>query len=281
MPDNSRFCTECGNPLGGDSAGSGGRPGTAPSGSPAPSGSGSGSAASASAASGSAGHAGPAPISGPIPTGSSDPGWSPGSSGASGGYSTPVAGDSRMAEPEVPLVPGEQQLWECRLTPHLLTPHLKTRLTLTDKRIIVRYPNTLFAFLPVGYAVQVVGYSAVESVGFGNRIRTQRVLTGVGFILFSIFGVMSSFGMLRQASQFGAGGGAGAFLLLLSLLGIALGGLFIWSARLTGVWIRAGGEEVGATGRGHEIAVAREAGLRVTSATTQTEISRNRGGLSG
>lgn len=41
------------------------------------------------------------------------------------------------------LLPHERQVTEATFAPKLLAPHLLTYLTVTDKRIIVRHPNTI------------------------------------------------------------------------------------------------------------------------------------------
>ena len=49
------------------------------------------------------------------------------------------------------LVEGETVRFQTQFTPHVIFSHLKTTVTITDRRVVVHHPNQLFGVIPSGY----------------------------------------------------------------------------------------------------------------------------------
>ncbi|MCK0438491.1 hypothetical protein MUG78_03170 [Gordonia alkaliphila] len=54
--------------------------------------------------------------------------------------------------PPITLLPGEQVIRHAEFTPRLILVYLKTSMVLTNRRLVVSSPNTLFGFIPHGYS---------------------------------------------------------------------------------------------------------------------------------
>lgn len=72
------------------------------------------------------------------------------------------------APPPITLLPGEQVIRHAEFTPRLILVYLKTSMILTNRRLVVSSPNTIFGFIPHGYSVQSAPLSAISDVACGN-----------------------------------------------------------------------------------------------------------------
>ncbi|MBK6885396.1 MAG: zinc ribbon domain-containing protein [Tetrasphaera sp.] len=249
LTDTDRFCITCGSPVkppGGPQSSDGmtGRPPTA--------------AASRAAAPPSS----PPPVTAaPVaPPPSTPPPFTP----TPGAFSTPltstVAASAVSGAPEIGLLPGERQLYEVTFAPKLLAPHLLTYLTVTDKRIIVRHPNTLFGFFPLGYLVSSAPHSSVEQVDSGMHMSSRHLVAGALALMSALFslawGASSSEGML--------------FFVVALVAGLAL----LLTAKKVGVLIHTGGAHLVALARGSQQADALAAAQIVNRLVLETEESR-------
>lgn len=95
--------------------------------------------------------------------------------------------------PPIPLLPGEQVIRHIDFTPRLILTYLKTTMILTNRRVVVSSPNTLFGFIPHGYSVHAAPLETVTDVACGNGRETglagRFLLTVVPLlvVLFALF----------------------------------------------------------------------------------------------
>lgn len=87
--------------------------------------------------------------------------------------------------------------------PNLLMRHLDESLVVTDKRVVVRVPRTVFVFFVLGYFERSVTWDNVDSVIAGRRVRSGRLAIGVFVLLFALLSMLST---LAQVAFFGFGG---------------------------------------------------------------------------
>nr|WP_296777440.1 hypothetical protein [Rhodococcus sp. (in: high G+C Gram-positive bacteria)] len=95
---------------------------------------------------------------------------------------------------------------------------------MTDRRVIVRRPNTLLGIFPKGYYEQTSPLGHISEVNAGESFSTRHVLYAAGAILF---------GLLNLAS-----GAFGPIGILLGLLLIGVGVLFLLNAHSIGIGFR-------------------------------------------
>ncbi len=138
---------------------------------------------------------------------------------------------------------GESILREAWFSPKILFPHLQTLVLLTDQRVVIRHPHTIFGMIPLGYWETSAKLSAVSTIGAGTRVRTERLLMGAVGVLFGAFQLFSSFGYY----------GAGAWGLLMALVIFGVSAYLLVSARVTGLIVFSDGESFAAAARGSEL----------------------------
>jgi hypothetical protein len=172
---------------------------------------------------------------------------------------------SSTTAPEIALLPHERQLYEATFAPKLLAPHLLTYLTVTDKRIIVRHPNTIFGFVPLGYFMSSAPHSSVEQVDSGMNMHSTKVLGGGAALLSGLWLILTSFGGYQ---------GVAAGVLLMGLIIGGLGFALLLTAKAVGVFIHTGGAAMHAFARGNQLAEVQRSAQTVTALLLETEKSR-------
>lgn len=171
---------------------------------------------------------------------------SPMSSGM-GGAPRPL---SDPGAPGIALMRGETTQIDVSFSPHLILQHLRTRVLLTDRRVIVQWPHTLFGVIPLGYACGSAPLDAINQVNHGHMMRSGRVLAGASALA---AGVLTLF--------------AGSQGVLITLLLFALAAVMFMTARVTGVFFDTGGNHLlAAAGRGRDTAAVEETAQRVIEA---------------
>lgn len=142
--------------------------------------------------------------------------------------------------PDIPLLPGERVDLDISFSPHLILSHLRTRVLLTEHRVVVQSPHALFGIIPMGYACASAPLNEISQINHGHMARSGRVAAGAGIAIF---------GLLLAVSEHGGG----AFLMMLLMLGI--GAALIITSRLVGIFFDTGGNHLmAARGRGGDIA---------------------------
>lgn len=79
----------------------------------------------------------------------------------------------------IALVPGEQVLFVSEFTPHPILTHLKTKLVITDRRIISRRPTTWFVFFRRGFYQTSCPLEHVNLFSYGVRQHGRRLVYGI------------------------------------------------------------------------------------------------------
>ncbi|MDI9602983.1 MAG: zinc-ribbon domain-containing protein [Acidobacteriota bacterium] len=176
-----------------------------------------------------------------------------------------TSGSASTTAPEITLLPQERQLYEASFAPKLLAPHLLTYLTVTDKRVIVRHPNTIFGFVPLGYFMSSAPHSSVQQVDSGMNMRSTKVLGGGAALLMGLWFIFSAFGGYRGVDPVSL------------LMGLIIGGAGIavlLTAKAVGVFIHTGGAAMHALARGNQLAEVQRSAQTVTALLLETEKSR-------
>lgn len=117
-----------------------------------------------------------------------------------------------MSNPNIQLAPGEKGLYSRNFRPNLLLFWLQTTMVVTNKRIMVRYPNTLLGIIPLGYEESSMPIGSVAGINTAQRVNVGRLL---------LFGVLAliSFVIMIQGFSGGGAGMAVTFLILMIVFG--------------------------------------------------------------
>ncbi|GAC56527.1 hypothetical protein GOHSU_08_00550 [Gordonia hirsuta DSM 44140 = NBRC 16056] len=103
--------------------------------------------------------------------------------------------------PPINLLPGETVIRHQDFTPRLILTYLKTTMILTNRRLVVSSPNTIFGIIPHGYSIHSAPIETITDAGCGNGRQTGAI-SMVGS-LFAVLLVVGAFVMFVTI----AGGG--------------------------------------------------------------------------
>lgn len=163
----------------------------------------------------------------------------------------------------VQLLADESIVGEWYFTPRQILAHLKTHVVLTDQRVLVSDPNTIFGIIPLGYHTSSAPHAAVDQVNHGTRVVSSRVLLGAGLVLYLLFNLVT--GSLDYGGFYV---GPAGLIMGLALLG---GAAYCFvTARVVGIFLHAGGAStIGARARGSELASVEAAAFQINLRVTQ------------
>ncbi|QBS40225.1 hypothetical protein [Nocardia sp. CS682] len=137
------------------------------------------------------------------------------------------------------LMPGETLRLSTQFSPHLILSHLKVGLVVTDRRVVVHRPNTIFAVIPRGSLEQATPLGKVSEIAVGEAVSTRHLVFGAGSLLVALLSLFSA----------PATSGVAGFVLGLVLLGVSA---YLFStARQFGIWVRNQGGGVLRAPAGH------------------------------
>ncbi|KAA8884959.1 hypothetical protein F3087_31870 [Nocardia colli] len=139
----------------------------------------------------------------------------------------------------ITLMPGETLRLSTRFSPYVILTHLTITLVVTDRRVVVRRPNTIFAVIPRGFLEQATPLAQVSEIATGAAVSTPHLFFGTGSLL---AGLLSLFGVLVPDV-------AGRFVGLV-LLGISA--YLLLTSMHTGIWVRNHGGGVLRAPAGHK-----------------------------
>jgi len=88
----------------------------------------------------------------------------------------------------VPLVQGEKLLFRAEFTPHPILRHLKTKLVITDRRVVTRQPMTWFVFFRKGFHQSACPLEHISQFSYGDRNHGRRLVTGI-LLCLTLFGL--------------------------------------------------------------------------------------------
>lgn len=109
-----------------------------------------------------------------------------------------------MSSTDIMLAPGEKGLYSRTMRPNFVLFWLKTHLVVTNKRIAVKAPNTLFGVIPLGFEERSMPIGSVAGV-------TASVKVFAGRLVF--FGIIALLALIGVAEADGGGAKFGCFLL--------------------------------------------------------------------
>ncbi|GAB41268.1 hypothetical protein [Gordonia sputi] len=149
-----------------------------------------------------------------------------------------------------PLLEGEVVEYHAQFSPRLLLKHIKTTVTLTNRRVIVHEPHVIFGFIEHGHFLGEIPLRHVSQISTGNTTSSRRIMWGTIAVLVGLFFLMSS----------GALGLTGVSVLV-GLLFIVVGVVFFATAHSNGIVFRStGGSNLVAHGSKSELPQIEQAG---------------------
>jgi len=125
------------------------------------------------------------------------------------------------------LLQGETIYHQTQFTPSAVTPHLKTTVTVTDRRVIVHRPQTIFGFIERGYLLEETPLRHVTEVTSGNTTSTRHITYGSAAVFVGFMALMMSMGSPI--------GGASV---LFTLICLGVGAVFFLTAHRNALVIR-------------------------------------------
>ena len=137
---------------------------------------------------------------------------------------------------------------------------------MTDKRIIVRHPNTLFGFFPLGYVVSSAPHSSVEQVDSGMHVHSGRIMLGTLSLLFALYVVF-----FEKLSIYGSMQWTNVIMFVVSVV-VALA--CFATAKKVGIIIHTGGSAMFALARGRQQGDVQAAAQVVNRLLLEAEKSR-------
>lgn len=91
----------------------------------------------------------------------------------------------------ITLTQGEVTRFSAEFSPNLILTHLRVAVVLTDRRVIVRRPNTIFGLVPLGYLEQSSPIEHISEFDAGERISTKHLFYGAGAALFGLLSIFA------------------------------------------------------------------------------------------
>lgn len=88
----------------------------------------------------------------------------------------------------IAIAPGEVIRFSDHFCPNMILTHLTTTVVLTDKRIIVRRPNTLFGIIPVGYNEHSTPVGQIAQISAGESFSSKLIAAAAGCLLVALYG---------------------------------------------------------------------------------------------
>lgn len=137
-----------------------------------------------------------------------------------------------MAARDVEIMPAETAIKWAEFHPHLVFKHLDQSIVVTDKRVVVRVPRTVFSVFILGYFERSVTWDNVDTVVSGRGVDSKRLIMGSIVLAFALMFFVSGWGVFLFAST-----GLGIIQALLTLVFVLIGLLVVLSAfgRVVGV----------------------------------------------
>ncbi|MDL9948665.1 hypothetical protein QSJ19_24380 [Gordonia sp. ABSL11-1] len=146
------------------------------------------------------------------------------------------------AAPSTGIVAGEIIRYQGQFTPHFILTHIKSTVTITDRRVIVHHPHLLFGFIRHGYIQHEAPLRHVSQISTGNATSTRRIVYGVAALFVALWALAAG----------GAYSPALGVLVGLLFLGIAV--VMFLTANTTGIFFHStGGGRLTAAGARSEL----------------------------
>ncbi|GAB2659667.1 hypothetical protein GCM10027169_23380 [Gordonia jinhuaensis] len=146
------------------------------------------------------------------------------------------------------LAAGEMVRYQGQFTPHMIRAHMKTTVTITDRRVVVNKPHMLFGLIPHGYLEAESPLRHISQLSVGHHTSGRRLVLGV------VLGLCALSALWQAVAD-------GDVRYLLAFLVLLVGTIVaVLSATTTGIFFRntGGGVLVASSGRS-ELAEAQRA----------------------
>ncbi|MGC4934450.1 hypothetical protein ACLQ3C_12285 [Gordonia sp. DT30] len=140
-----------------------------------------------------------------------------------------------MSEPTFAPLPGERVIYQTKFSPRLILKHLKVTVTLTDERVHISEPHTLFAIFPHGGYCNSVPLHAISDVAAGNTASSRAIMWGT-------LSIILGFVTLVLPVLFGSGGGFNAISVPFFLFFVVLGAVMLLAAHTVALRVRSGSQ---------------------------------------
>lgn len=148
----------------------------------------------------------------------------------------PLIGVHPLSAPAFSPLPSERVIHQALFSPRLILKHLKVTVILTNRRVYMSEPHTLFGVIPHGGYANSVPLDAVSDVSVGNETSTRRMMTGGVAMVFGLFFALIGLQFGRASGPEGFFGG-----LIVFLLFVIVGVVIIISARSLALRVRSFG----------------------------------------
>ncbi|EEI61875.1 hypothetical protein [Corynebacterium glucuronolyticum] len=114
-----------------------------------------------------------------------------------------------MSNTDIQLAPGENGVFAKTFSTNLVLFWLKTKITITNRRIVAKSPNTILGVIPLGYREEAMPIGSIAGISSNLTVKPGRLI-GFGILAFIL--LFSGMGSL------GSSAGSALFFILLALL---------------------------------------------------------------
>lgn len=129
-----------------------------------------------------------------------------------------------MSAYEITTTSSESVIRSADFHPRFILRHLDESIVVTDKRVIVRKPNTIFAIIKLGYNELSAPLDALDTITSGRQTSTRKLVAGIVAALFALSGFVQAVIAMQFAPLAGVG------LLLLALVIAVVAAFFFLTA---------------------------------------------------
>ncbi|UEA57821.1 hypothetical protein LK459_14530 [Gordonia otitidis] len=136
------------------------------------------------------------------------------------------------AAAQPPLLQGETVQFHAQFSPRLILKHIKTTVTVTNRRVVVHEPHVIFGFIEHGHYLGEIPLRHVAQISTGNTTSSRRLMIGTACVLLGVVFFMSGLALGASGSPFAV---------LLALILIVAGVIFFATAHSNGIVFRSTG----------------------------------------
>ncbi|MDO4609744.1 hypothetical protein [Corynebacterium sp.] len=81
-----------------------------------------------------------------------------------------------MASSDITLAPGEKGLFAREFSPSLIMFYLRTNMMVTNRRVVIRRPNTILGLIPVGYEERSMPIGAISGATASMSVKAGQLI---------------------------------------------------------------------------------------------------------
>ena len=99
-----------------------------------------------------------------------------------------------MAQTDINLAPGESGIYSISFRPNLVLFWLRSTFLVTNRRIAVKYPNTILGFIPLGFEERSMPMGSIAGVNASLQVKVGRLIFfGILALIFLIMTFQDGF----------------------------------------------------------------------------------------